>query len=541
MSSTIDCLFIGHNEMSFVDYEKRVGQMGINSGAYRDLNKNFIWYNDIPYPVPGIFNLFNPKTDGTEGNSRLFTLGDSFHLAIAHLGTYLHRRDFSIDSINDFQLEKELLAEKLSRDNILAVVITTTFYITIFPIMEIVKYIRKFNPKAKIIIGGPFIAGSVRSLESLHLEYLFKTMGADIYVNSSQGESTLTKIIRALKENLPLSGVENIYFKEDGKFRATSIERENNSLAENMVDWDLFSHLLTPVVNVRASISCPYSCAFCGFPQHAGPYQTVGVEEVQEGLNRLDKIDVVESVQFIDDTLNVPVKRFKNILKMIIKNDYKFQWHGQIRCQYVDDEMAELMKESKCEGVFLGIESGSNKILANMNKAADVDEYYRGIQLLKKYGIVTYGNFIIGFPGENHETVQETIRFITQSGLDFFRAQIWYCDPLTPIWNKREEYRIQNAQFEWTHATMDAKIASEITDDIFLSVSNPQWVPQYNFEFEGLLHLIHRGLSWPQVKQFLKAFNQGLKEKLHRPSVKNTDSHIINQLKRSLEKSDEEE
>jgi anaerobic magnesium-protoporphyrin IX monomethyl ester cyclase len=538
MSKIIDCFLIGHNEMNFTGYKKHICEMGTDSGAYQDLNKNFLQYNNIPYPVSEIFNIFSRHMNDSPGKRNIppLNIGDTFNLAIAYLGTYLYRRNFTFDYVNTFQDEKALLAKKLANENILTIAIITTLYISVFPILEIVEFIKKHNSTAKIIIGGPFISNQVRSMEPAELEYLFKSIGADFYVNSSQGENALVEIISAIKNNLPLENVNNIYYPLDGKFRENLELKENNRISQNMVKWNLFSDRVKSHLNMRTSISCPFSCKFCGFPEHAGQYQTADIEEIREELDQANKIETVTSVQFIDDTLNVPVKRFKEILKMIIKNNYKIKWHSHFRCQFSDRETVELMKESGCEGVFLGIESGSDNVLKTMNKASKVSQYLKGIELLKKYGILTYGSFIIGFPGETHETVEETVRFIKKSGIDFYRAQLWYCDTLTPIWKEREKYDIKGSHFEWTHATFDSKTAANITDEIFLSVHNPIWVPQYNFEWDGVFHLLHRRFSLEQVKNFLRAFNKGIMEKLITPSQKDVSRDVIEELEASLGK-----
>lgn len=93
---------------------------------------------------------------------------------------------------------------------------------------------------------------------------------------------------------------------------------------------------------------------------------------------------------------------------------------------------------------------GNRKSLAefklnNMNKSADIDKYKEGIKLLKENGIVTMASFIIGFPGETYETVKDTINFIEETQPDFYRAQLWYCEPITPIWNKKDKYGIKGA------------------------------------------------------------------------------------------------
>jgi len=526
MSETIDCFFIGHNEMDFTEYEKDVRKMGTHSGAYRDLNLNFIRYNNTPYSVTDIFNLFylsdngaGPAEAGAE-EKRPLNLGETFSAAIAYLGTYLDRRGLTFDYVNSFREHKEELAKKLANRNIRTIAVVTTLYVSVFPILEIMEFIKKHNRTAAVIVGGPFVASQFHAMSASALEYLFESIGADIYVNSPQGEAALVEIIHALKNGLPLDPVNNIYYKSGNGFVSTAVLPENNDLSENMVNWDLFAQRVGRFVALRTSISCPFSCAFCGFPERAGAYRTAGVEHVVRELDRLAEIKSLKSVDVIDDTFNVPPKRFKELLKAMVKNKYPYKWHSHFRCQFADRETVELMKAAGCEGVFLGIESGSDRMLKNMNKAASVDQYLNGIKLLDEYGILTFGSFIIGFPGETAETVRETVTFIKESGLDLFRTQLWYCDTLTPIWKKRDQYKIDGSNFEWSHATIDSKEACRRIEEIFLSIRNPVWVPQYNFEFGGVFHLLHMGFSLEEVKRFLNAFNNAVKEKLASPSLK---------------------
>jgi radical SAM PhpK family P-methyltransferase len=461
--------------------------------------------------------------------------GDNFSATIGYLGTWLHTRGFSFDFVNSFQDEKEELAQKLTAGNILTIAITTTFYTSVFPILEIMKFIKKYNQTARIIIGGPFVSTQVITQDFTSLDYLFKLIKADFYVNSSQGEAALANIIDALKNNLPLEQINNIYYKaENHRYISTPTSREDNKLAENMVNWTLFSQKVGSYVNVRTGISCPFSCAFCGFPQHAGQYQTADVEAVERELNLLDQIESVTGVHFVDDTFNVPQNRFKSMLRMFIKNNYKFKWICNFRCQFADREMVQLMKEAGCAGVFLGLESGSEKILKNMNKSASLEKYREGIVLLKEYDILTFGSFIIGFPGETPGTVQDTTRLIEESGIDFYRAQLWYCEHITPIWKEREKYNITGSQFEWQHQTMDSRQAPGLIENMFLNIHQSLWVPQYNFDFNKLFYLLNRGLPAEQVRDFLKAFNNGIKEKLLDPSSGNISFKTVQQLKKAI-------
>jgi len=85
----------------------------------------------------------------------------------------------------------------------------------------------------------------------------------------------------------------------------------------------------------------------------------------------------VEALIFIDDTFNLPVKRFKEILHIL--KEYKFRWYSFFRAQYCDEETAQLMKESGCDGVYLGIESSNETILKNMDKKTTSRQNREGI------------------------------------------------------------------------------------------------------------------------------------------------------------------
>jgi anaerobic magnesium-protoporphyrin IX monomethyl ester cyclase len=218
----------------------------------------------------------------------------------------------------------------------------------------------------------------------------------------------------------------------------------------------------------------------------------------------------VKNVVFIDDTFNVPFPRFKDICRMMIRKNYGFNWFSYFRCSNSDEEAIELMAESGCKGVFLGIESGSPAILTNMNKAATIEKYERGIEWLRRYGIMSFASFIVGFPGETEETVEETISFIKETRPDYYRAQMWYCEPGTPIQNQREKYGIDGEGFVWSHNTMDSLEAMGHIERMFLTVDESLWLPQWSFDFWSIPYLVGRGISFDRFKNFMAAAHKML-------------------------------
>jgi p-methyltransferase len=329
-------------------------------------------------------------------------------------------------------------------------------------------------------------------------------MGADIYVIEGQGELTLARIVECLKNGGELSTVPNIAYFENGELQRTRVAPENNSLDENFIDWQGFRDKeLGPTLQTRTARSCAFKCSFCNYPTRAGALSLTSLDVIEKELDSMREVGNVQNVVFIDDTFNVPFPRFKEICRLMIRKKYAFNWFSYFRCSNSDEEAIELMAESGCKGVFLGIESGSPTILTNMNKSATVEKYAQGIEWLRLRSIMTFGSFIVGFPGETEETVQETIDFIKENKPDYYRAQMWYCEPGTPIQNQRDKYDIKGEGFVWSHSTMDSLEAMDHIDRMFLNVHESIWLPQWSFDFWVVPYLMGRGISLDRFRTFM--------------------------------------
>lgn len=503
----LDCVVIGYNELPFENYENFLRNYGEDSEAYRDLRFSFINVGGKKLDYPGLLNYAReqslPPADRPFATAE-FKSGDIPNLAAVYLTNFLRNRGHQARYINLFQHEKEKLIEYLAADP-LCVAITTTFYVVNLPVIEMVEFIRAHNPTVKIIVGGPLIANHARNNQGDSLSAALGDMGADVYVIEGQGEATLARIVECLKNDGSLSEVANIAFFENGKLRRTAIVPENNSLDENFIDWRSFSAetMGGATIQTRTARSCAFKCSFCNYPTRAGALTLTSLDVLERELDSIHELGGVQNVVFIDDTFNVPFPRFKNICRLMIRKNYQFNWFSYFRCSNSDEEAIELMARSGCKGVFLGIESGSPTILANMNKSAQVEKYATGIEMLRRYGIMTFGSFIIGFPGETDESVQETIDFIQETKPDYYRAQMWYCEPGTPIQNERLKYDIKGEGFVWSHATMDSLEAMDHIDRIFLTVDQSLWLPQWSFDFWTIPYLLGKGISLSQFREFM--------------------------------------
>jgi len=500
----VDCLLIGFNDMEFDRYVDMIKDMGPASGAYQDVRLAFVELDGKRYRALDLLTKFHEGA----GSGFHFHNADFMWPVITYLGSFLAKRGFTFDYVNLFHLERDKLRRKLVERDIRTIAITTTLYVSVEPILDIVSFIKKYNHTAKIIIGGPHIGNQAKMDDQEDLESILSYLGGDIYVISSEGERTLAQVLSTLRDGGSLSRVPNLAFRAGDRFVFTRIDAESNQLDENLVDYSIFPiSTFNEFATTRTAKSCPFSCAFCGFPQRAGKYTYMGLDSVRAELDSLKALPSVSTVTFTDDTFNVPKVRFRELLQMMIDEQYDFKWNCYYRCDHGNERTIRLMKEAGCEGVFLGVESGSDHMLKRMNKTARRKHYMEALPIFREVGICTHASLIIGFPGETEETVAETISLIEEGQPDFFRAQLWYCDPVTPIWEQRDEYGIKGEAFNWKHDTMDSETACGLIDGIFNSVRNSIWLPQFGFEQWSVFYLQRRGMRMEQIKAFVRSFN----------------------------------
>lgn len=508
-----DCLLIGYNDGNYSEHVRMTRSVGEDSPYFRDLALNFIEYEGGIYRSMDILNRFVAEERG--GAHRRFHNADFLWPAVTYLATYLHRRGFSVDYINLFQEEKSRLEELLLRGEVTTVAITTTLYVTPFPIKEIVSFIRERNERVRIVVGGPYILNLVKSSSPEALERSLRFMGADYYVVSSEGEQTLSQLLAELKRNGDASSVPNLACRTGQGYQLTPVSGESNSLHENQVDYSYFPRSgFGEFISLRTAKSCPFSCAFCNFPEIAGRYTYLPVELIERELDAIREIGTVTTLTFVDDTFNVPKPRFKEMLRMMIRNNYGFRWNCFYRCDHGDREAIDLMRQAGCEGVFLGIESGSDTVLAAMNKTARSRHYREAIPLLRDAGIVINASLVVGFPGETEETLAETIGLLEDARPDFFGANLWYHIPSTPVGRQSEKLGIKGSGYDWEHATMDSRTGIAAVERMFREVEGSLWLPEDGFELWSVFYLQRKGMSIGQIKSFARSFNETVRLKL---------------------------
>ena len=502
MGAQLDCVVVGYYEEPVDELLSSARDMRDHSGGYRHLLANTVPFRGkrVRYP-----ELLNAGLREATGRTFDYHVGRLPNLGACHLTSFLHKRSFDVALVNFFNQDQEEF-RRLLASSPRAVAITTTFYFSSSPIAHLVKFIREHSPSTKIIVGGPHIYHLCSDYPEPIQNLMFAQMGADVYVFDSQGELTLSRICAALREpSQDLSAVPNlIYTRDNVSFHRTPREIENNDMDEGSIDWSFFpADLLRPAVQLRTARSCAYKCAFCRYPILAGDLNLMSLEAVEREFEYLKETGVTHLL-FIDDTFNIPKNRFKDLCRMMIRRQFNFKWFSYFRCANADDEVFDLAARSGCTGVFLGIESGDNRMLKEMYKTATVEKYTYGLNKLREHGIFSYASFIIGFPGETEESAENTLRFIDEARPTFYCLESYFHDKKVPIADRAQEFGLTGSSYAWKHNTMDWRRASELVASGYHRITGSIPVPLYCFDLWTIGYLMGQGLSLDYIEGFLR-------------------------------------
>jgi p-methyltransferase len=507
MSRAVDCVVVGHNDTDFAEFARAQQVFAERSASYSEVRTNSILDNGERRTYMELLNRVLRRVTGRPWDLNTFKQPS---LGVAYLVSYLRRRGLSAVPVNCFNASRAALADIL-KEGAAAVAITTTYYVDDEPIKEVVDFVRRVQPDATIVVGGPRILSLCQAHQPRLQDLVFRSIGADVYVDSSEGEATLTAVVRALSRNdrARLRETPNLIVRDTPEsFVRTPRMPERNDLEANVIDWSTFEpEAFTPTAYMRTARSCPFTCEFCNYPAMAGPHTYASVEVIEREMRYLAEHGL-EYLLIVDDTFNVPLPRFKNICRMMIRNRFRFRWVGFFRCSNSDDETFDLMRESGCLGVYLGIESGDPTILQNMRKFADTRRYLEGIRKLHERGIVTLASMIVGFPGESAASVQASIDFLNDAAPTFYNVQVYFHDPKAPIEAKRDAYAIRGSGYSWSHATADWRQAVCWKEEMIRGVAASIQLPLYGFSIWSLPYLVQHGLDVDRIAQFCRFANR---------------------------------
>jgi anaerobic magnesium-protoporphyrin IX monomethyl ester cyclase len=295
--------------------------------------------------------------------------------------------------------------------------------------LKISNLIKEVNSNIVTVVGGPHVS-------LVPKDFLEEATNVDVAA-MGEGEYAMLDIVQAFEGKKQLSDVLGIAYRQDRKIQLnpprTLIENldELPYPAYDLVDMEQY---LNPkkigyrsfrdrAISMITSRGCPFNCCFCavhlhmgrGFRAHSADYVLKHIEYVVDRFK-------VKNIFFEDDNLTLNLARFEAICDGIIARKIKIGWEtpNGIRADCLNLNLLKKMKQSGCQSVFVGVESGDQQILDDVIcKKLDLNSVVEFAKNSKSIGLKTGAFYIIGFPGEKKENMQRTVDFALQLKRDY--------------------------------------------------------------------------------------------------------------------------
>ncbi|MCK4339985.1 MAG: radical SAM protein [Candidatus Cloacimonetes bacterium] len=298
----------------------------------------------------------------------------------------------------------------------------------------LISLLKKYHSSSPVMIGG--------SVGTSIPEIILQKTAADI-VCIGEGEETVIDIVESIEAKRDLKAVDGIWFK--GKNGRIYKNRPRKPIADLDVipfpAWDLFPmdiYLKNPVgapnrnkwidggtnnssvlsMNVVATRGCPYQCIYCYHDFMGQKYRHRSVENIIAEMKVLNERYGVKYIHFMDDEFCLKKEFIFDFCDGVKRNfPGKITWGCSGRVNLMTEDLIAIMADSGCVLIGYGIESGSQKMLDTIKKGTTVEQGKIAVKLTKEYLGWADCSFMIGIPGENKDTIQETIDFCKEVDL----------------------------------------------------------------------------------------------------------------------------
>lgn len=322
-------------------------------------------------------------------------------------------------------------------------------------VIDTIQFLKQVLPDTIIIIGGPEVRYSAEN---------FLKQGAD-YIVIGEGEQSMEELcslsIESLK-NKEADAIDGIAFQKDNTVMKTKEREKIKDLDElpnpnrKKINLELYlnawkKHHGKNTISVSSMRGCPYTCKWCSRGVYGLSYRRRSPGKVVEELLEIRRDYNPDSLWFVDDVFTISHKwlaGFRDELK--IKN-ITIPYECITRADRMNEDVIRMLKETGCFRVWIGAESGSQKVIDLMDRRVDVNQVREMIRLTKKHGIEAGTFIMLGYPGETENDIEETIHHLKESNPDYFTITLAYPIRGTELYQEVEALQIEPP--DWSTGT----------------------------------------------------------------------------------------
>jgi len=353
-------------------------------------------------------------------------------------------------------------------------------------------------PGSILIMGGAHVS-------ALPLQTMRECPGLDIAA-VGEGEETLKELVRTIQDGGELSRVEGILYRHRGEIVETHSrapipdldalpEPDRSLLGEQSVYHPTPLRGRGNTTSMITSRGCPLGCLYCDQSVFGARWRSFSAERVLDEMRKLIQGSGADFISFEDDNFLFSRERVKRLCRSIRSENLQVGWGCSARAESVDRQILAEMKEAGCHYMYLGIESGSARMLGVLGRNPDLGMLEEKVRMVKESGILAYGSFMMGSPTETKDELAQTQRLALSLPLDGLFLFQYTPYPNTPL--RQLALKTGTVSSDWEDYSAHPTRSAFRSDFV-----SPRTVRRYIFQ--TYLKFFFRPRNWARLRVVLE-------------------------------------
>ena len=325
-------------------------------------------------------------------------------------------------------------------------------------VLRIIRFIKSQRTlqHTRLVLGGPEVRNHIPKFLEHHADYI--VLG--------EGEQTMLELVQWLDgtNDKDLSEIDGIAYihpvtagvhqnRERTKLRnVDELPMPNRTKVDLQLYFDAWKgrHGIN-AISVSTMRGCPYSCKWCSRAVYGQSYRRRSPANVVNELEWISNTYSVDSIWFVDDVFTISHKWLEEFTNEIKRRNLTIRYECITRADRMNEEVITLLKESGCFRVWIGAESGSQKVIDLMDRRVEVEQVQKMIQLSRQHGLQAGTFIMVGYPGETKEDIYATMHHLKKADPDLFTITVAYPIKGTPLYTEVEDRFVE--QLAWETST----------------------------------------------------------------------------------------
>lgn len=374
-------------------------------------------------------------------------------LGLLYVSAYLNQNgiDNNVYDSTFYSFNEQLTFIEEKQPKVISIYTNLMTKLNVIKLIHILTSNKKYG-SPKIVLGGPDITYNVENYLLLNVDFLV----------IGEGEETMSELYNAIVNKEPYNKIQGIAYQENGQVIKTPPRIKIKDISElptpNRAAIPVEKYLETWKTNhgqssmtVSTQRGCPYTCKWCSTAVYGQSYRRRPANLVAEELKMLKNNYNPDTIWFVDDVFTVSHKWIKSFHEEVLKQNAVIPFECITRAERLNDEVLQLLKEAGCYRIWIGAESGSQKIVDAMDRRVDINVVKSAIQKTNALGMETGTFIMLGYPGENEEDINKTVKYLKAANPTHFTITIAYPIKGTSLYNDIED-KI-TVQPDWNSST----------------------------------------------------------------------------------------